>query len=91
VGDWYETDASIIADRLVKLVHPGAIVLFHETLFDQVRTQPGRGPKHYINGWYDGQAVFAAMEMMFQRMAIGFDLSPFRSCSNKDRHTANSG
>ena len=72
VGDWYESDASLMAGRLVEWIHPGAIVLFHETLHDQGKDTPGRGPKHYVDGWCDREAVLAAIEMMFERVSHRF-------------------
>ena len=35
VGDWYETDSSLMASRLVKGAKPGCVVLLHDALFDE--------------------------------------------------------
>ena len=34
VGDWYETDASLMASRLVDSIRPGCVVVLHDALFD---------------------------------------------------------
>jgi hypothetical protein len=34
VGDWYETDASLMASRLVDSIQPGSVIVLHDALFD---------------------------------------------------------
>jgi peptidoglycan/xylan/chitin deacetylase (PgdA/CDA1 family) len=34
VGDWYETDASLMASRLVDSIRPGSVIVLHDALFD---------------------------------------------------------
>lgn len=86
--DWYESDASAIADVLVERIRPGDIVLLHDTIYD--RGKPHRGPVPDRDSWIDRQAMLGALEMMFGRIGSRFEFVtvpelmrsglPYRSC-----------
>lgn len=68
--DWYEPDAAIIADVLLKRIGPGDVVLLHDTIFDQ--GAPHKGPRPDRTSWVDRGAMLAALEMMFERIGDHF-------------------
>lgn len=41
VGDWYETDSSLLASRLIECIKPGCVVLLHDALFDEGKRHGG--------------------------------------------------
>lgn len=65
-GDWFETDASLMASHLVKCVQPGSIILLHDALFDDGK--PSFGPKLDREAHADRESMLSALETMLERL-----------------------
>jgi peptidoglycan-N-acetylglucosamine deacetylase len=66
VGDWCETDSFLMADRLVKGIHPGSVVVFHDALYDEGK--PKNGPKLEREACVDRKPMLMALQIMFERL-----------------------
>ena len=69
-GDWYETDASLMASHLVRCVHPGSIILLHDALFDDGK--PSFGPKLDREAHADRESMLRALETMLACLCATF-------------------
>lgn len=65
-GDWYESQSSVMGKYLLEMVSPGAIVLFHDTLYDKGAPAHGVDPEH--TSWPDRQAMLDALETVLARL-----------------------
>ncbi|WHZ22903.1 MAG: hypothetical protein OJF47_002015 [Nitrospira sp.] len=65
-GDWYESDPVALSEYLLGTVQPGAIVLLHDTLFDQGKPAHGVDQEH--TSWPDRQAMLRALEIVLERL-----------------------
>jgi len=72
VGDWCESDASLMANHLEEQIRPGSIILLHDVIYDEGKPDPLRGPTLVIQAHCDRQAMFSAMEEMFRRIGNRF-------------------
>jgi peptidoglycan/xylan/chitin deacetylase (PgdA/CDA1 family) len=68
--DWYEPDAGIMTDLLVKRIRPGDVVLLHDCIFD--KGKPTRGPKPDRTSWVNRASMLKALELMFERIGRDF-------------------
>ena len=66
VGDWYEPDASLMADRLVEWLQPGSVVLLHDALFDQ--SKPADQRKHERQSHADRKCMLRALDEALMRL-----------------------
>lgn len=66
VGDWYETDSSLIASRLVKYIKPGCVVLLHDALFDEGK--PHLGPKQEREACVDRTPMLGALDLALDHL-----------------------
>lgn len=66
VGDWYETDSSLMASRLVKCIKPGCVVLLHDALFDGGK--PHLGPKHEQEACVDRTPMLRALNLALDHL-----------------------
>jgi peptidoglycan/xylan/chitin deacetylase (PgdA/CDA1 family) len=66
VGDWYQTDASLMADHLVQSIRPGSVVVLHDALFDNGK--PPRGPKLEREANVDRESMLLALDSALARL-----------------------
>ena len=66
--DWREDDPEVIADCVIRRLHPGCVVLLHDALFDQMNLPPGQEPY----GCVDRHAMLSALEMILERVGTQF-------------------
>ncbi|SLM50219.1 Similar to oligosaccharide deacetylase [Nitrospira japonica] len=67
VGDWYELDASLMANRLVEWLQPGSVVLLHDALFDQ--SKPASERKHERQSHADRKFMLKALDEALKRLS----------------------
>jgi len=67
VGDWYEVDASLMANRLVEWLQPGSVVLLHDALFDQSKADSER--KHERQSYADRGCMLKALDEALKRLS----------------------
>lgn len=56
--DWREENPELIADYVIGKLQPGAIVLLHDALFDQMNLSPGQEPSKCV----DRRTMLSALE-----------------------------
>lgn len=61
--DWQEEKPEIIADCVIGKLQPGAIVLLHDALFDQLNLPVGRDPSKCV----DRRMMLSALETILER------------------------
>lgn len=66
IGDWYEADASLMANRLVEWLQPGSVVLLHDALFDQ--SKPANERKHERQSHADRTVMLKALDEALKRL-----------------------
>jgi peptidoglycan/xylan/chitin deacetylase (PgdA/CDA1 family) len=66
VGDWYETDSSLMASRLIKGIKPGCVVLLHDALFDEGKRH--MGPKHEREACVDRAPMLRALDLALDHL-----------------------
>lgn len=66
VGDWYETDSSLMASRLVKCIKPGCVVLLHDALFDEGK--PHLGSKRKRKACVDRSPMLRALNLALDHL-----------------------
>lgn len=64
-GDWYESDPVALSRYLLDSLEPGAIVLLHDTLFDQGAPAHGIDAEH--QSWPDRRAMLEALETLLEQ------------------------
>lgn len=65
-GDWHECSSEVISKYLLEMLEPGAIVLLHDTLFDNGVPAHGKDPGH--QSWTDRGAMLGALETVLDRL-----------------------
>jgi peptidoglycan-N-acetylglucosamine deacetylase len=68
--DWYEPNATVIAEVLLKRIGPGDIVLLHDTIYD--KGAPQNGPRPDRTSWIDRRAMLEALQAVFAEIGSRF-------------------
>lgn len=66
VGDWYETDSSILANRLIECITPGCMVILHDALYDG--GQRHDRPKYERKACVDRTPMLRALDVALDRL-----------------------
>lgn len=61
--DWQEEKPEVIADYVIGKLQPGAIVLLHDALFDQMNLPPDQEPSKCV----DRRTMLSALETILER------------------------
>jgi len=64
IQDWWEWERAVLAERLIKCVRPGNIILLHDALFDEGK--PNHGPTLERAAYVDRSDMILALENMLE-------------------------
>ncbi|HVG01526.1 MAG TPA: polysaccharide deacetylase family protein [Nitrospira sp.] len=69
-GDWYESNAAVLSDHLLRTIKPGDIVLLHDTLFDNGQAAHGTDAAH--RSWTDRETMLQALDRLLERFTAPY-------------------